>query len=159
MRSFNVHWSQLLNLPVRYIKQRNPLQCGPVAVLNYWKWRGDNVTAKDLKRAAKTCGYEPRLGTPCKNMTRVLGKRPRRATWGQIKRALAAGKIIFIEEFCPRIDAKHSWLIIGQVTDKPWVLGVNADSESTYTVLPYQAIVASLRYSRVWFLDRPGGSN
>lgn len=104
VKSFNVHRSQLQGLgSVRYAKQNDPYCCGPVALLNYWKWYGHRVSYRGhFKLAAERCRYiypgqpSERPGTYRNCMSKALNKRARQASWLQVKRALTDGKSIIV---------------------------------------------------------------
>jgi len=47
---------------MRYCKQRNSFECGPIAILNALKWSGARATLKDLADIRKNSGTD-KLGT------------------------------------------------------------------------------------------------
>lgn len=153
MKSFNVHRPQLTGLTIRYLKQRDPYCCGPVALLNYWKWYGHRVTFKGhFKLAAERCRYIKPNGTYRNCLSKAVSKRQRKATWLQVKRALLADKSIIVSTAYP--EGGHIWFISNLLVDCKHVVAINYNYRHTYSVLPYQAVVALLRNSVVWFLTK-----
>lgn len=60
---------------IRYIKQRDKYNCGPVAVLNALKWAGKKVTyASDFKKIKEACKSGKKNGTYVTALTDALIK-------------------------------------------------------------------------------------
>lgn len=154
MKSFNVSRKQLKGLgPIRYLKQLDAYCCGPIALLNCWKWHGHRVTLKrDFKRAAKHCRYVRPVGTYRNNITKALNKQSRKATWNQVKRALLDDKSIIVST--DHGDSGHIWFVPHILVGSKQVVAVNFNYGHTYTVLSYQMVVSLLEKSVCWVLTK-----
>jgi len=98
---------------IRYCRQRCGTRCGPVALLNLAKWRGEHVTYRDIPRFEKVCGWSRREGTPIPKMMKALGRRPRKLSFIQFKQHLQRGGIVILHTDLPDEPEAHYCLAMG----------------------------------------------
>ncbi len=67
--------NQIIGDMPRYISQRDRYNCGPVAVVNYWKYLGLNVSYKDVKVLGRILETKRSpIGTYTIALANLLGK-------------------------------------------------------------------------------------
>jgi len=59
---------------VRYLKQRNPFSCGPIAIINAIRWAGGVAPYEKIHRLKKECVCIPKWGCPYAAFDRTLRK-------------------------------------------------------------------------------------
>ena len=59
---------------IRYLRQRDNYNCGPVAIINALKFFGERATQKDISRIAKIVNCKSPHGTSPKNMNKGINK-------------------------------------------------------------------------------------
>ena len=82
----------------RYCKQKDRYNCGPVAVLNYWKYCDFNVTYSDIKIISKLLKPTRKTGTLVSYMERLLNNRFHKCSWWALKKHLDRGPAIILED-------------------------------------------------------------
>ncbi len=91
--------NEIVGYMPRYISQKDDCNCGPVAVINYWKYMGLNVSYKDVKVLGRILGTEQfPIGTHDIAMANILG-----GVWKTVLK-LTLPAIIMIDNhfwFCP----------------------------------------------------------
>ncbi len=126
------------NIP-RYISQKDKYNCGPVAIVNYWKYIGLNVTYKDVKVLSRILGTEKfPIGTYWYAMANILGK-----VW----------KTISIEELStPAIfmDTDHFWFCSHKCNNG--YLAINYSKRQTYHIISKRRMKIILKKSEVLLL-------
>lgn len=94
---------------MRYIKQHDDINCGPIALMNVHKWQGKRVTYKDLPRYVKLCKRLPRDGTPVSCFSRACNSAPFKGNYAKLASWLEGCAAVI----CNR---RHYYLVLAPVT-------------------------------------------
>ncbi len=104
----------------RYISQKDKYNCGPVAIINYWKYLGFNVTYQDVKILSRVLGTEkPLIGTLYSRMEEILGK-----SWQRIS-VLNPPAIVALNNhywFCANVHGDGTYLVINYIEGQTYGL-------------------------------------
>jgi hypothetical protein len=143
-----IYRSSIKGIFPRYICQRDKCNCGPVTIINYWKWCGFKVGIKDLRFFSRILesGIRPR-GTYEDDMERIFNQKWQKVTWKRFyNHLLNVGPIIVLE------DHRHYWFAPNFIEFKNGVmnvLGINYVSGQTYHIIPFNEMKRVLRKSLV----------
>lgn len=134
---------------MRWLRQRDKYNCGPIALINLAKWRGESVTGRDLPHYQKLCKCEPVLGTKVSCLRPVIGL-PKRGSYHKLKQHLFSGGTAIV------LARKHYFFVrgIADCTDgRRGFLAINCYEGETVSLLSWQRMSALLRHGWTWFFD------
>ncbi len=115
----------------RYLNQKDTYSCGPIAIVNAFKWLGYSATSKDLPVLSEVCKLDKKYGTTIQNLDKGLKhmckkhKHPKirkttKITIKKIEKLLLQGKAVLLDLGWKRkkegIVAGHYFLIHGMVS-------------------------------------------
>ena len=122
----------------RYISQRDKYNCGPVAVVNYWKYLGFRATYQDVKVLSKILGTEKfPIGTYITTLAAILG-----TTWedGSLKK-LRLPAIIQ--------DGNHFWFCTYKCNSG--FIGINYCDHETYHIISTRRMKSILKNQELYY--------
>ncbi len=125
----------------RYISQKDKYNCGPVAIINYWKYLGLNVFYKDVKILSKILKteYFP-IGTYYFAMGAILGTIGKVISISKLKNNLPA--II--------VDGNHYWFC-AYICSGGFIV-INYSGNKTYHFISTKRMKSILKKSEVFLL-------
>lgn len=112
----------------RYLNQRDDYSCGPIAIVNAFKWLGYSATTKDLTVLRKVCELDKEYGITIKGLNNGLKymckkyKHPKirkttKVTIKRIEKLISQGKAVLVDFGWMRKElgttAGHYFLIHG----------------------------------------------
>ena len=152
----------------RYLRQRDKYSCGPVAIMNIFKWLGYNVNyTKEIEwfREITKCKEDGILyGTTFGYMTKALKMFKNLFTVRYIRKPtvllmvehLKSGGILGLCYRLPKQKIGHYILVIDW--SKPNFTGVNVNIHQTRTLLSTEEMLRMLQvngiYPRAWFISK-----
>lgn len=152
----------------RYVRQRDLISCGPLAILNALKWAGIRATVgRDYKRLRRLTGVTASYGTTSFDMDRVLFKtrglmvrRARKNTMRELQKHLEKGGAVVAvchSHFRPKFGKEgHALFIIGMTRSKKSFKVVNGYQGRTNMLMRRSIFVDNMRESHEynWHVPR-----
>ncbi len=134
------------NIP-RYISQKDKYNCGPVAIVNYWKYIGLNVTYKDVKVLSRILGTEKfPIGTYITILEKILCR-----SWSETNIPGLKGNLPAII-----MEGNHFWFCANKCSGG--FIVINYRDRQTYHFISYRRMVSILKKSRVILLGNSDDS-
>ena len=123
----------------RYISQRDSYNCGPVAIVNYWKFMGLKVSYKDVKIIGRMMGTKDKpRGTFAIDMAQMVGE-----LWDAVSlEGLKLPAII--------LDNNHYWFCPNRC--KGGFIGINYCDRETYHFISNRRMKSILKKAEVLLL-------
>ena len=128
------------NMP-RYISQKDKYNCGPVAIVNYWKYLGLNASYKDVKILSKILNTETfPIGTYVSAMEAILNK------------VLKTVSILKLRDNLPAIFSNdvHFWFCADKCNG--WFIVINYCNRQTYHFISTRRMKSILKKFEVLLL-------
>lgn len=144
---------------VRYIRQRDKFRCGPVAVVNARKWRGECATYDDVLKLSKRWGLSRQALASDKLVQKALRIRGKILTESEVRSAVAAGHAVVVSTLYAVDDQLrgHTWFCPGFVTfeGKPaGYFGVGVFEGESRSLVSWADMERMLRLGFVWVIRR-----
>ena len=129
--------SEIIGYMPRYISQKDSFNCGPVAVINYWKYIGLNVSYKDVKILSRILGTEQfPIGTLDITMANIVNK-----TWKTVSE-LSLPAIV--------MNGNHFWFCAHKCNGG--FISINYCDRQTYHFISYRRMKSILKNAKVLLL-------
>jgi len=128
----------------RFITQRDKYSCGPVAVINYWKWVGLPARIQDLRFVKRILKSKIQSGTANDKIAKMVGGYWEPVAWTKFYNYLKAHNSALITH------KKHCWFV-PCLLNKERVLHINYNA-MTYTSLTIKETQKIIKTAQVILL-------